>query len=364
MKFYGIGGNARPDGTPAWFRSFYHKNQTLRGYPLDPVALGRAVRRAAAALGLEVYGGDAIATAGRTHRAARPQRVAELRALPRGGGRAHRRAPRAPLRRRGDPVMSERREVGPRSREIVAREQKHIAPGSQSFSLYSGLAMARGQGCTLIDEDGNEYIDFIAGIGVGLGRPLPSPLRGGAQAPGRAADVRQLHHRDPRPVPRAARLDHAGRAHADPALLGRRRGRRGGAAAGPGQDRQARDRRLLGRLPRQDRRRARPARQRLQAPPGSVPARPALHALRRLLSLPAAPQVSRLRHRLRRLRARRHPQPDGGRDRRDHRGADPGHGRQHRAAARLPARHPGDRQGARGAAPGRRDDHRVRPHRA
>ena len=63
--------------------------------------------------------------------------------------------------------MSERREVGPRSREIVAREQKHIAPGSQSFSLYAGLAMARGQGCTLIDEDGNEYIDFIAGIGVG-----------------------------------------------------------------------------------------------------------------------------------------------------------------------------------------------------
>ncbi len=62
VKFYGIGGNARADGTPAWFRSFYHKNQTLRGYPLDPVDLGRAVRRAAAALGLEVYGGDAIAT--------------------------------------------------------------------------------------------------------------------------------------------------------------------------------------------------------------------------------------------------------------------------------------------------------------
>jgi len=62
VKFYGIGGNARPDGTPAWFRSFYHKNQTLRGYPLDTVELGRTVRRAAAALGLEVYGGDAIAT--------------------------------------------------------------------------------------------------------------------------------------------------------------------------------------------------------------------------------------------------------------------------------------------------------------
>jgi hypothetical protein len=63
VKFYGIGGNARADGTPAWFRWFYHKNQTVAGHPLDPVALGRAVRRAAAALGLEVYGGDAIATA-------------------------------------------------------------------------------------------------------------------------------------------------------------------------------------------------------------------------------------------------------------------------------------------------------------
>jgi len=63
--------------------------------------------------------------------------------------------------------MSGPREVGPRSREIVAREQRHIAPGYQSFALYSGLAMARGQGTSLFDEDGNEYIDFIAGIAVG-----------------------------------------------------------------------------------------------------------------------------------------------------------------------------------------------------
>src|SRR5438094_2386810 len=63
--------------------------------------------------------------------------------------------------------MRPRREVGPRSRRIVADEQRHLSPGSQSFSLYAGLAMARGQGSTLIDEDGNEYIDFIAGIGVG-----------------------------------------------------------------------------------------------------------------------------------------------------------------------------------------------------
>jgi 4-aminobutyrate aminotransferase-like enzyme len=63
--------------------------------------------------------------------------------------------------------MTPRREVGPRSRRIVADEQRHLSPGLQSFALTAGLAMARGQGCTLIDEDGNEYIDFIAGIGVG-----------------------------------------------------------------------------------------------------------------------------------------------------------------------------------------------------
>jgi 4-aminobutyrate aminotransferase-like enzyme len=63
--------------------------------------------------------------------------------------------------------LSQRREVGPRSQKIVAQERKHLASGSQGFSLYAGLAMARGVDCTLIDEDGNEYIDFIAGIAVG-----------------------------------------------------------------------------------------------------------------------------------------------------------------------------------------------------
>jgi len=56
---------------------------------------------------------------------------------------------------------------GPRSRWIVEQERRHMAPGLQSFAQYAGLAMARGAGCTLYDEDGNEYIDFIAGIGVG-----------------------------------------------------------------------------------------------------------------------------------------------------------------------------------------------------
>ena len=63
--------------------------------------------------------------------------------------------------------MTRRREIGPQSRRIVAEEQRHMSPGLQSFALSAGLAMARGEGSTLIDEDGNEYIDFIAGIGVG-----------------------------------------------------------------------------------------------------------------------------------------------------------------------------------------------------
>ena len=60
-----------------------------------------------------------------------------------------------------------RRGVGPRSRKIFAEESRHMAPGLQSFALYSGLAMARGIGSRLYDEDGNAYIDFIAGIAVG-----------------------------------------------------------------------------------------------------------------------------------------------------------------------------------------------------
>lgn len=57
--------------------------------------------------------------------------------------------------------------AGARSREIFAKEKRHMAPGLQSFALYSGLAMARGEGSRLYDEDGKEYIDFIAGIAVG-----------------------------------------------------------------------------------------------------------------------------------------------------------------------------------------------------
>jgi hypothetical protein len=64
IKFYGVGpGGAGPDGGPPWFRWFYHKDQRLAGHPFDAARLGRLVRAAATALGLEIYGGDAIASA-------------------------------------------------------------------------------------------------------------------------------------------------------------------------------------------------------------------------------------------------------------------------------------------------------------
>ncbi|HTT69838.1 MAG TPA: aspartate aminotransferase family protein [Anaeromyxobacteraceae bacterium] len=55
---------------------------------------------------------------------------------------------------------------GPRSREIVRREQEHLAPGLQGFALWAGVAMDHGQGSTLTDVDGNTYVDLIGGIGV------------------------------------------------------------------------------------------------------------------------------------------------------------------------------------------------------
>ena len=65
VKFYGIGA-AVTAGERAWFRWFHHADQRLAGHPVDTEALGGLAARAAAALGLEVYGGDAIVGPGGT----------------------------------------------------------------------------------------------------------------------------------------------------------------------------------------------------------------------------------------------------------------------------------------------------------
>lgn len=63
---------------------------------------------------------------------------------------------------------------GPKSKAIFAEEQKNLAPGLQGFALMSELVMESGQGSWLTDVDGNDYVDFIGGIGVnGLGHSHP-----------------------------------------------------------------------------------------------------------------------------------------------------------------------------------------------
>jgi hypothetical protein len=62
IKFYGIGDPGLGQGQAPWFRWFYHKDQNLAGHRFDQESLASLAQRAAAAIGLEVYGGDAIAT--------------------------------------------------------------------------------------------------------------------------------------------------------------------------------------------------------------------------------------------------------------------------------------------------------------
>lgn len=63
---------------------------------------------------------------------------------------------------------------GPRSLAIFEEEQRYIAPGRQRISLLAQVAFDHGDGATLIDADGNTYLDFFAGVAVaslGHGHP-------------------------------------------------------------------------------------------------------------------------------------------------------------------------------------------------
>jgi hypothetical protein len=62
IKFYGIGDSRHQEGVPPWFRSFYHKNQQVQGFPFNPETLALLAQQAASSLDLEIYGGDAIVT--------------------------------------------------------------------------------------------------------------------------------------------------------------------------------------------------------------------------------------------------------------------------------------------------------------
>ena len=56
----------------------------------------------------------------------------------------------------------------------MAQEAMNLAPGIQSISTLSGIAVARGQGSVIEDVDGNRYLDLAAGICVNaLGHSHP-----------------------------------------------------------------------------------------------------------------------------------------------------------------------------------------------
>jgi 4-aminobutyrate aminotransferase / (S)-3-amino-2-methylpropionate transaminase / 5-aminovalerate transaminase len=66
---------------------------------------------------------------------------------------------------------------GKRSISLFDEEQKYIAPGIQSIALLSKLAVDRGEGCWLVDVDGNRYLDFNVGVSVAsLGYSHPKYL--------------------------------------------------------------------------------------------------------------------------------------------------------------------------------------------
>ena len=55
-----------------------------------------------------------------------------------------------------------------------AAEQQFIAPGVQRIAQLSELTLSEGRGCRLTDVDGNEYLDFFAGVAVAtLGHAHP-----------------------------------------------------------------------------------------------------------------------------------------------------------------------------------------------
>jgi len=63
---------------------------------------------------------------------------------------------------------------GARSRALYKEEQGYISPGLQRIAQLSQLTLVEGRGCTLVDADGNEYLDLFAGVAVAsLGHSHP-----------------------------------------------------------------------------------------------------------------------------------------------------------------------------------------------
>jgi 4-aminobutyrate aminotransferase/(S)-3-amino-2-methylpropionate transaminase len=76
-------------------------------------------------------------------------------------------------------ALAHARIPGPKSQALIAAEGECIAPGLQRIAQLSEVAMVEGRGCTLTDADGNEYLDFFAGVAVAsLGHSHPRFVSG------------------------------------------------------------------------------------------------------------------------------------------------------------------------------------------
>jgi 4-aminobutyrate aminotransferase / (S)-3-amino-2-methylpropionate transaminase / 5-aminovalerate transaminase len=76
---------------------------------------------------------------------------------------------------------------GPRSAALRAREDQHLAPGVQGYAVLAGIAVEEARGSAVTDADGNVFLDFIGGIGVGaLGHSHPVLVEALVRQAGRA----------------------------------------------------------------------------------------------------------------------------------------------------------------------------------
>jgi len=64
--------------------------------------------------------------------------------------------------------LGRRRTVpGPKSKAIFEREAEAMAPGLQSIALYSQIVVDHARGSIIVDVDGYQYLDFVAGVAIG-----------------------------------------------------------------------------------------------------------------------------------------------------------------------------------------------------
>ncbi len=72
------------------------------------------------------------------------------------------------------PTVNDFKVPGPKSKRLFEEESKYMAPGLQSIALFSKIVVKEAKGVWVTDVDGNKFIDFTAGIGVGsLGHAHP-----------------------------------------------------------------------------------------------------------------------------------------------------------------------------------------------